>query len=305
MEVAFCGSSPLLYLTARQYARFGARVTVLDTTPFAAKRAALRDLAAAPATLMKGIGHMLALRRAGAAMHHGVTLLAFEGQTSLRALRWRDRRGAEHQLRCDAAAYGHGLRPETQLAELAGCAMRYDPVQRQWFPEADAMGRAGDNVYVAGDGAAIGGAGAAAVSGRLAAMALLADRGIALDPGDLPARLARQLRFQRGIARAFAWPHAAIASLDDATPICRCESITAGEVRAALAVTIGADEVNRMKAATRCGMGRCQGRFCGAAAAELTAATRGRTDAPLDRLRAQAPVKPLALASAPVEEDWP
>jgi hypothetical protein len=45
-------------------------------------------------------------------------------------------------------------------------------------------------------------------------------------------------------------------------------------------------------------MGRCQGRFCGAAAAELTASMLGRPHVPLDRLRAQPPVKPLPVALA-------
>ena len=47
-------------------------------------------------------------------------------------------------------------------------------------------------------------------------------------------------------------------------------------------------------------MGRCQGRMCGAAAAELTASVLGRTDAPLDRLRAQPPVKPMPVGIADI-----
>lgn len=54
--------------------------------------------------------------------------------------------------------------------------------------------------------------------------------------------------------------------------------------------------MNRSKAITRCGMGRCQGRFCGLPAAEMIAA---ELNMPLDqvgRLRAQAPAKPLSAA---------
>ena len=80
--------------------------------------------------------------------------------------------------------------------------------------------------------------------------------------------------------------------------MCRCEAITAGELRRS-AKDLGAPEVNRAKAFSRVGMGRCQGRYCGLAGAEIMAAALG---VPLDavgRLRGQAPVKPLPLATEP------
>jgi hypothetical protein len=42
-------------------------------------------------------------------------------------------------------------------------------------------------------------------------------------------------------------------------------------------------------------MGRCQGRICGRAAAELVAATSGTTLAQAGRLRGQPPVKPIPM----------
>ena len=51
-RIVFCGSSPLLYLAAKQYRAMGAEIAaVLDTTPFAAKVGAAPDLLAAPQTL--------------------------------------------------------------------------------------------------------------------------------------------------------------------------------------------------------------------------------------------------------------
>lgn len=43
-------------------------------------------------------------------------------------------------------------------------------------------------------------------------------------------------------------------------------------------------------------MGRCQGRVCGAAAAELLACETGREIGAVGRLRAQAPIKPIPFA---------
>lgn len=299
-RVVFCGSSPLLYLAASQYRAMGAEIAaVLDTTPFGTKVAAAIDLASAPGMLARGLGYMAALRRAGVAMYHGVQLGAFEGAAGIEVVRFRNRHGDDIALPCDAVAVGFGLKPETQLAELAGVELRYDALFRQWLPDADANGRCGGNVYVAGDGATVGGAEAAAVTGQLAACAVLEDASIAitnLDGDRLRQRVARLRRFQRGLARAFTWPADVIRDLDDGVMVCRCEGITAGELRASIRANFGPTEVNRLKAITRCGMGRCQGRFCGLAAAELTAHALNVPLEAVGRLRTQPPVKPIPLA---------
>ena len=299
-RIVFCGSSPLLYLAARQYRAMGADIAaVLDTTPLIAKAGAAADLMAAPRTLARGLAYMRALWRASVPLHHGVTLSAFEGVSGVAAVRFRDRGNREHTIACDGVAVGFGLKPETQLAELAGAALAYDSTFRQWLPRADADGRCGGDVYVAGDGATVGGAEAAAITGELAASAVLEDAGIPvadIDRGRLRRRAARLRRFQRGLARAFAWPVAAIEAFDDNVMVCRCEGITAGTLRQSLRDGFGPTEVNRLKAITRCGMGRCQGRFCVLAAAELTAQSLGLPLEAVGRLRTQAPIKPIPLA---------
>ena len=299
-RIVFCGSSPLLYLAARQYRAMGAEIAaVLDTTPLIAKIIAMPDLIWASATLARGVGYMAELRRAGVAMHHGVQLRAFEGSAGVEAVRFRDRHGRDITLQCDAVAIGFGLKPETQLADLAGAEFRYDSLFRQWLPRADVDGRCGGNVYVAGDGATVGGAQAAALTGVLAACAVLEDFKIKIDRVDrVRARrhVARLRRFQRGLARAFAWPINIIRDLDDSVTVCRCEGVSAGELRAAIHTDFGPTEVNRLKAITRCGMGRCQGRFCGLAAAELTAYARSVPLETVGRLRTQPPLKPVSLS---------
>ena len=111
----------------------------------------------------------------------------------------------------------------------------------------------------------------------------------------LRAKVARLRAFQRAIARAFVWPAARAAALPDDMALCRCENVRVGEVRAAILAAQVPPEVNRLKAITRCGMGRCQGRFCGPALQEVVAAQAGRPVVEAGRLRAQAPVKPIAL----------
>lgn len=301
-RVAFLGSSPLLTLAAKQYRDMGAEIAVIaDTTPFAAKAGALPTLLRAPRTLLRGIWYMGASLRAGTQMLHGVMPIAIEGAGRVEALVLRDAQGRERRFACDAVALGYGLKPETQLADLAGAEFAYDPDFRLHLPIIDDLGRAGSDLYLAGDGVRIGGADAAEASGALAAHAILADLGRIPDV-ELVRRLARTVEllrgFQRGLAHAFAWPAAQITALPDFVMLCRCENVTVGEVRAAMSKELGPIEVNRVKAMTRCGMGRCQGRVCGPGLQEIVAEKVGSDGAAAGRLRGQAPVKPIALAAA-------
>lgn len=303
-RVVFCGSSPLLALAAVQYHRLGAEVVaVCDTTSFKAKVMAAPFLTGAPRTVLRGLGYLGALMRAGVAVVHGATLVAVEGEDRVEALLVRDTQGREKRFACDAIALGYGLKPETQLAELAGAELLFDNDFRLWLPKIDQDGRAGPSLYLAGDGAAIGGADAAEASGRLVAYAVLSDLGIAADSNTqraLRARVGRLRRFQRGLARAFAWPAESAAALGDAVMLCRCENVTVGDIRRAMDRALGPTDVNRVKAMTRCGMGRCQGRVCGPALQEVVARHAGIPPEAAGRLRAQAPIKPLALSVAQV-----
>ena len=71
--------------------------------------------------------------------------------------------------------------------------------------------------------------------------------------------------------------------------------ISAGELRGVVREK-GACEVNRAKAFSRVGMGRCQGRYCSQAGAEIIAAEAGVPVREVGRQRGQAPVKPLTLS---------
>ena len=299
-RVVFAGASPLLYLAALQYRAMGVDVAaVLDTTRFADKLSAGPALVrAAPRTLARGIGWMARLRAAGVPILDAVADIVAVGTERIEGVTFVDGARAKRQIACDALALGFGLRCETQLAELAGAELRFDPVFRQWLPVTDPDGRCRTGLYAAGDGCRIGGAEAAEIGGRLAAWAILADGGRntpARERSDLRRRLGRLRDFQHGLARAFAWPAERLAVTPDDTMLCRCEGVTLGALRAALARPLGPTEVNRAKAATRCGMGRCQGRYCGPAMTEALAQTLRVPIEGAGRLRAQAPVKPIPL----------
>ena len=290
-RVAFCGSGPLLYLVAYQYAKAGAKVVaVLDSAPFSAQCRALPALLGQPVTLAKGMYYRAWLTAHGIPVHQGATLQQIDGEQRVHGIRW-----GSHVLDCDAVAFAHALRSETQLADLLGCEFAWNSLNRAWLPQRDSAGRSSvSGVYLAGDGAGIMGADAAQMAGERAALAVLEDAGITVDPRR-PALLEQQLagiqRFRHGLETAFPFPEQWAAQASDDLILCRCEEVSVGDVRAV--VDEGHWEINRVKAHCRVGMGRCQGRLCGLAAAEIVAERSGRSIENVGRLRGQAPIKPL------------
>ena len=308
-RVVFAGTGPLLYLVAYQYAKAGAQVeAVLDTNPFSRQLAATPRLLCQPSTFAKGLYYVgwLAARRIR--IERGVTLVRATGDKAVQAMTYRDS-DQELTIPCDAVGFGYGLRSETQLADLAGCRFRFDPINRAWLPERDAAGRTSvPGVYLAGDGAGIAGADAAELAGRRAALAMLEDLGNPAGNANVQAqatKLDRQLaniaEFRIGLEQAFSPPADCASHWPDDMTVCRCEEIDAGALRRCIRAG-EASEINRLKALTRVGMGRCQGRMCGAAAAELLSAETGKPIAEVGRLRGQAPIKPVPLSIAMTDE---
>jgi NADPH-dependent 2,4-dienoyl-CoA reductase/sulfur reductase-like enzyme len=310
-QVVFAGTGPLLYLVAYQYAKAGARIAaVLDTSPLAAQARALPKLARQPATLAKGLYYVGWLQAHGVRIERNVRLQRVEGERFVTGIAWRhagDMHGDQsiQTITCDALGLGFGLRPETQLADIAGCRFRFDEITQCWLPERDAAGRSSiAGVYLAGDGAGIAGADAAELAGRRAALAVLEDLQCDVmrdvhraQAASLERALMRIAVFREGLESAFAPPFDSAATWPDETTVCRCEQIDAGVLRRCVR-SGDAMEINRLKALTRVGMGRCQGRMCGEAALALIAQETRCSMQAVGRLRAQAPIKPIPLAAA-------
>jgi len=173
-------------------------------------------------------------------------------------------------------------------------------LQRCWAPVTDADGASDQpGIWVAGDGAGIGGAEAAVSAGRLSGRRLAATLGF-LDKGVLEAmnqadrrrlaRLARRRRFLDGLYRplgSFQVPP------EDDTVVCRCEEVTAGEIRRVAAM--GCMGPNQGKAFTRCGMGPCMGRKCGNTVSQILADFHQLPVSEIGHYRIRPPVRPITI----------
>jgi bacterioferritin-associated ferredoxin len=121
-------------------------------------------------------------------------------------------------------------------------------------------------VYIAGDGAGIGGAENSSLEGRVAGTAVALSTGhlnvkqAGEIYGKIKSELSQQHRFGKLLGDLFTPKQGLISLADDETILCRCEEITLGEIKAAVAD--GARTLGEVKMITRSGMGNCQGRMC-------------------------------------------
>jgi len=90
-------------------------------------------------------------------------------------------------------------------------------------------------------------------------------------------------------------PPAWITNPPDDAIVCRCEEVTAGEVRRM--TKLGCLGPNQTKAFSRCGMGPCQGRMCGSTVAAILAAENGLDPEEVGQYRIRPPLKPVPIGA--------
>lgn len=206
-------------------------------------------------------------------------------------------------IACDRIGTCHGFLVSAELARQAGAAVTWREdaggwtvVHDRWFESSV------QNLFVAGEITGMAGADAAMEEGRLAALGILRalDRAEAGQSERLAAasrrRLGRLNTFAATLNRLSAPPPRLFEDvITSDTLLCRCESISFGEVRRQIGENPHVATADAAKLLTRAGMGLCQGRFCGYSLAATIARERGRTAGDVGALRAQVPVKPVML----------
>ena len=283
------GTGPLLVLLAVQYARLGVKIAaLLDITPRSNWRSALPHLPGFLASPYLGKGLSLLRELVGTVkIIRGVTALAAIGTERLSAVEF-TANGQTSRLPAETLLLHQGVVPQVNLAMAAGVAHSWNPGRLAFEPHLDADGRSNiANLFIAGDTGGIGGAAAAARQGQIAALAMLGAN--AEEPR---AALKAALR-GRAFLDAFYRPAPQFRMPADEVIVCRCEEVTAGDIRAL--AHRGTTGPNQAKAFTRAGMGPCQGRSCALTVCELIAAERGQSPQATGHMRVRNPVKPITL----------
>jgi len=300
-RVVLAGQGPLLYLVAAQLARAGAApVALFETAPLENYLAAIRPLAglwAGRRRLIKGLGLISAVKRAGVRIRRGVRGLRAVGQRRLERVAWED-----GELAADYLLLHEGIIPNVQVSLALQLRHEWDEAQLCWRPSLDAWGQTSlPNIAVAGDGGGILGTDAAVLSGRLAALDAAmwlghigaAERDRRAAP--IRAPLDRERAFRPFLDRLYRPSRSVMVPAEDDVIACRCEEVSVGKVRSA--TQLGTQGPNQLKAFTRCGMGPCQGRICGPVVAAIAADVLGKPIAEIGAYRPRAPFKPITVGA--------
>ena len=296
------GSGPLLLLLAWQYLHAGRSIrAIVDTTRKSGRWAAMRHLPAALGAadyLLKGLKLVMAIRHAGVPWYREAEDLRAEGDDRLEAIRF-NCAGKAHRIETGLLLLHQGVIPAQQIASAAGCEFDWNEAQQCWHPRLDDWGESSQaGIFVAGDAAAIGGARAAWLSGQLAGLQV-AHQLQRIDQSERD-RLARPLRNARTrhlairpfLDRYYRVADASMLAPDD-TLACRCEEVSVGEIRTL--ASRGCSGPNQAKAFTRCGMGPCQGRFCGSTVEQIFAREGNMSLQQVGRYNLRPPLKPVTL----------
>jgi NADPH-dependent 2,4-dienoyl-CoA reductase/sulfur reductase-like enzyme len=301
--VVLAGCGPLLYLLASQYLAAGVQLkAVVHTTAASDYLRAARHLPGALRgwrDLRKGLRMLGHLRSHQVPVYAGAEDFAIDGTDHAQAIRF-SHRGRSHRIETSLVLLHQGVVPNTQFSWALRAPHRWDEAQLCWVPETDAYGQIEDTgIYLAGDCRGIVGAKASASQGRLAAIAVVSS----LRPGagkDLKQRenairteLREQLQIRPFLDAVYRPMDSHRRPQDDSVIVCRCEEVTAGQVRKY--AQLGCPGPNQTKAFGRCGMGPCQGRLCGLTVTELLAQARGTSPAEVGYYRIRPPIKPVTL----------
>lgn len=308
-RVLVAGNGPLNLQVAIELARAGAGIAAVAELSHApgpgAFTALLQMATSTPDLLVQGRRYVAELKRRGIPMFHGHVLASVEkSEAGLKARlrRWPDAGdGPVVDFNVDAVLMGYGFMPSNEILRALGCAHAYDPARGHLVCERDEECRTSlPKVYAVGDCAGLGGARAAEAEGVIAGLA--AALSLNLEPSAEVRReaeaarraLRRHRRFQQGLWRLFRAPRPMAELAGNETLVCRCEGLPLSDIEPGFAP--GSDGIGAVKRATRAGMGRCQGRYCGPILAKLAADRQGLSLDEAAHWAPRPPVKPIAIA---------
>jgi len=274
-RVLLAGTGPLQWVVADQMLAAGMKiVAVTESVSHLIRGSYIFDLIRQPRLMFQGLKYLMRLKREGVPVLKSSILAGIQGRESVEGAvveRIDDRLNRVPATRqvfeVDTVCIGYGLIPNTWLTHMLGCKHEYDALTGGWAPvygnhmETDKPG-----ILVAGDGAGVAGVLVATCEGTIAGLFAAALAGvISRDDAENAARpVQRKLdalrKFRYAMDCIYKIEPDLYSNISDDTIICRCEGVTAGEVRDS--IRKGTFNPNDIKKRTRAGMGYCQGTNC-------------------------------------------
>ena len=307
-RVLLAGTGPLQLVVANQMLDAGmavAAVAEASSARFPVRH--LFDLMGRFDLLKQGVHYLFRLKKAGVPVLPSHVLKAVEGKERVHAAvlckvdsRSRPIPGTEKRYDVDTVCIGYGLIPNAWSTQMLDCTHEYVEKTGAWIPLYDdtmETDRAG--VFVAGDGAGVAGVLTARCQGAIAGLYAAAHCGVvsvqdaahAAEP--FRKKRAGLKRFRRAMDTIYPIHPGLYSNITDDTLVCRCEGVTAGEIRRA--IKEGTTDPNDIKKRTRAGMGYCQGLHCFPTIAMILAREFGAGPETVKRFTPRPPARPIPL----------
>jgi thioredoxin reductase/bacterioferritin-associated ferredoxin len=308
-RVLLAGCGPLQLVVANQMLDAGMDVVaVAESNTTAGAWRFLPALMHQPGLMIQGLKYIYRLKRAGVQILQSHVLQGLQGNQEVEQAflgkvdsRCRPIAGETKRFDVDTVCIGYGLIPTTWVTSMLGCTHFYDPMIGGWVPQFNEnMQTDQPGVFVAGDGAGIAGVLVAKMEGTLAGLYAAVHAGSISDDKALQAaravrkKLVGMGKFRRAIDRMYRIYPDLYANITDETIVCRCEGISAGEIRKA--IRQGTINLNDIKKRTRSGMGYCQGTHCLPTIAAMLAREFNARPEEISMMTTRPPARPIPLS---------
>lgn len=248
-RVVVCGTGPLLVAVANGLRGYGAKIVSIAEQ---AARGRVMEFGFAllrhPGKIIQGLS--LGAGLFGVPFRFGVWPVKADGDDAVKSVTLTDGRKTWTE-ECDLLACGFNLVPNVELPLALGCELENGFVRVDRLQATSAA-----NVFCAGEPTGIGGADCALTEGQIAGYAA---SGQTAKAEALFGQRSVWHSFRASLAKAYALRDELKTLATNETLLCRCEDIALGRARQF-------SGWREAKLLSRCGMGPCQGRVCGAAA---------------------------------------
>lgn len=247
-RIVVAGTGALLLVVAEYLKSKGAKVLLIAEQTSSAKLAKFSfSLWREPKKIAQAI--LFKTKLLGVKYLTDCYVISAEGNGKLEAVNL-TRNGKTWRVECDMLACGFHLVPNIELAQLLGCKIENGCVEVDEFQQTSI-----ENIFCAGEPTGIGGVEKSLIEGKIAGLSAVENFEQAKQ---LFAERQKAQRFADSLNQTFALRDE-LKNLPDAeTIVCRCEDVRFGDLK-------NYASFREAKLQTRCGMGSCQGRICGAA----------------------------------------
>lgn len=315
-RIVVAGNGPLNVQVAAELLEAGATVVAVvevsrcnsPTRVSSVIGACLADLP----LFISGIRYLTRLRRAGIPILFGHALVEAIGEDRVSCVKvapidelGKAISGRTQVLETDIACVGYGFEPNDEIPKLLGASAEIDAEtnRRRFILDKNCQSSV-SGLYIVGDALGLGGSRVALTQGSLVGAAvresLVGKRPEPRWASHIRKRLAKSISFQRHLWQLFKAPDLLLSFCRGDTVVCRCEEVRLSDLKRHAEQLSSAGNIKR---ATRAGMGRCQGRYCGPVIERLVVEAGAYRKTPIVGFAPRPPIKPVLISEIASEPD--